>query len=136
MTITELPIIKAMGIEQREDGRLVLDPSTAVFNPWQSIHATAQFALAETQSGLFLQSIFPEYKGKIVPLLRSSSLKYKSQATKTIEAIASIEEEEKSKFLKRFEAKGRASITVSVQVIESDGTVTMTAEFTWFIQSI
>ena len=31
------------------------------------MYGATQFTLAETESGFYLESIFPEYKGKIIP---------------------------------------------------------------------
>ena len=130
----EIPLIDEMGIKSREERRLTLDSTPRVHNPFQSIHAAAQFALAETQSGLFLQNLFPEYKGEVMPLLRGATVKYKHQATSTIEAIAKVDDEKKEKFMRQFNRKGRASITVDMTVIDEAFIVTMEGTFTWFIQ--
>lgn len=62
MEIVEIPFTKHIGLKQ-ENETLKLEPLATVKNHIDTIHASAQFALAETQSGLFLELAFPEYKG-------------------------------------------------------------------------
>jgi len=114
MDVTQIPFVKHIGIERKEEGTLKLEPTDMVQNHIQTIHASAQFALAETQSGLFLQEAFPELVGKVAGLLRSSTVKYKKPASTSIYAVATIEDEIKKKFIKHLERKGKGSITVSL----------------------
>jgi len=136
MDVTQIPFVKHIGIEKKEEGILKLKPTVRVENHIQTIHAAAQFALAETQSGLYLQTLFPEYRGKVIPLLRESSVKYKKPATSTLTASAYVEEGVKEKFLIAFEAKGRAIISVYVELRDENQVVTMRGEFTWFVSNI
>jgi acyl-coenzyme A thioesterase PaaI-like protein len=136
MQVTNIPFAKHIGIERKEEGTLKLEATDVVQNHIQTIHASAQFALAETQSGLYLQILFPEYKDQVIPLLRGSTVKYKQPATKEIYAVASVDDESKEKFLALFEKKGRASITVMVELRDVDDLITMQGEFTWFMQKL
>ena len=137
MDVTQIPFAKHIGIERKEEGTLKLESTDIVKNHIQSIHASAQFALAETQTGLFLQLEFPELEGKVVGLLRGATVKYKNPATTSIYAVASLEEEEvKEKFLTQIERKGRASIMVKVEVRDVEDVLTMQGEFTWFVQKL
>ena len=136
MEVTNIPFAKHIGIERKEEGTLKLESTEVVQNHIQSIHASAQFALAETQTGLFLQLEFPELEGKAVGLLRGSTVKYKNPARTSIYAVASIEDEIKEKFLTQFMRKGRASIMVKVEVLDVEDVITMQGEFTWFVQNI
>jgi len=136
MDVTQIPFAKHIGIEYKDEGMLKLDATEVVQNHIQSIHASAQFTLAETQSGLHLQLSFPELAGKVVGVLRGATVKYKNPATTAIYAIANIEEKEKEKFLMQLARKGRAGIVVRVEVKESDDVVCMQGEFSWFVQKI
>ena len=136
MEVTNIPFAKHIGIERKEEGTLKLESTEVVQNHIQSIHASAQFALAETQTGLFLQLEFPELEGKAVGLLRGSTVKYKNPARTSIYAVASIEDETRDKFLTQFMRKGRASIMVKVEVLDVEDVLTMQGEFTWFVQKI
>jgi len=134
MDVTNIPFAKHIGIKRKEEGVLKLESTETVQNHIQTIHASAQFALAETQSGLHLQKIFPTLENKVVGLLRSSNVKYKNPATQTLYAYATVDELEKDKFISQLERKGRASITVSVEVRDVNELLTMQGEFTWFVQ--
>jgi len=134
MPSMDIPFAKHVGIQKKDEGTLMLVETEVVENHIQTIHAGAQFTLAETQSGLYLRSLFPEYAEKVIPLLRSSSVKYKHPATKEIVAIATVDDESKEKFETQFLKKGRASITIAVELRDSDDVVTMMGEFTWFVQ--
>jgi hypothetical protein len=85
---------------------------------------------------LYLESVFPEYKGTFIPLLRSSSVKYKTPATTEVYAIANASKESLKKFETQFLKKGRAGITVFVELRDTNNVTTMLGEFGWFIQKI
>ena len=131
-----VPLVSHLGIEQKDEQTLKLECHSNVQNHINTIHAAAQFALAETQSAHYLSSLFPQYKGGFLPLLRSSSVKYKNPAQKEIHAVALAKDGDLEKFELQFIKKGRASISVEVKVIDTDGIVTMQGEFNWFIQKI
>ena len=136
MDVTHIPFAKHVGIEYKDESTLKLEPTEAVQNHIQSIHASAQFTLAETQTGLHLQLAFPELVGKVVGLLRGANVKYKNPAKTSIYAVASIEEDRKEKFLTKIERKGRAGIVVQVEVLDEEDVLTMQGEFSWFIQKV
>ena len=131
-----VPLVRHLGIEEKDEKTLKLACHTPVQNHIGTIHAAAQFALAATQSGLYLSSVFPQYKGKFLPLLRSSSVKYKHPASSEIYAVALAKDEDLKKFETQFIKKGRATISVEVKVIDIDGVVTMQGEFNWFVQKL
>ena len=136
MDVTEIPYAKHTGISKNDEGRLVLVPSPEVENHIKSIHASAQYTLAETQSGDFLQEAFPEYVGKVAGLLREANVKYKHPALTTLTAYASIDDKSKVKFLTQLEKKSRAGITILVNIKDEKGTITMSGAFSWFVQKL
>ncbi len=106
MKATDIPFVKHIGIEEENNG-LSLNFKNDVMNHIKTIHASAQFTLAETQSGIHLQSLFPELEGKVIPVLRDAQIKYKKPAQEKIIAYASTDEEAVEKFKSQFEKKGR-----------------------------
>ena len=135
MRAVEIPFVSHVGIEERTAEALQLSLTKQTSNHVGTMHAAALFALAETQSGVYLQSLFPEYGvDEVLPLLRGSSLKYRAPATSTVYAVATTSIEEQERFLSQFERKGRAGITVAVTLKDSTETVVMTGEFSWFVQ--
>jgi len=135
MNINTIPFIKLIQINQEEDS-LSLDIKENVLNHINTIHAGAQYTLAETQSGVYLQHIFPHLKGKAIPILRDSNIKYKNPAQTSIKAIAKSKKEDIEKFKTSFDKKGRALINVDVEVRDINDKITCQANFTWFVQSL
>jgi len=136
MNVIETPFIKLVGIEKTSDGKLGLDFKKDVQNHLQTICAGAQYTLAETSSADFLQNLFPELVGKVIPIIRDSQIKFKLAAIKKIFAYSSVSDETCSKFNDQFTKKGRALISVDVKIKDIEGTVTCLGTFTWFIQNI
>ena len=135
MQVTDIAFVKLIGIEQSGD-KLSLAYKKDVQNHIQTIHASAQATLAETASGLYLQELFSDFEGSVVPVLRESYMKYKKPALKEIEAFASTDAESISKFREQFSKKGRALISVKVVIKDSDGLCTAEGTFGWFISKI
>lgn len=136
MDVTKLPFVKKVGIVRAPDGRLILPFDSSIHNHLQTIHASAQFALAETASGNALQTLFPELVGKVMPVLRDSHVKFKRPAQSAISAYAAVENESCTKFTEQLLNKGRASILVHVEIKDNEGVVTCVGEFTWFVQNV
>jgi len=135
MRAQDIAFVNLVGIEQRENS-VLLAYKKDVLNHIDSIHASAQFTLAETQSGLHLQELFPELLGNVVPLLRESKIKYKKPALKNIVAKASCSSQNITKFREQFAKKGRATLSLNVDVKDEDGVLCAIAEFVWFVQKI
>jgi len=131
----DIPFVKYIGIEEKNN-ELSLDFSENVLNHIKTIHASAQFTLAETQSGLYLQSLFPELEGKVIPVLRDAQIKYKKPAQEKIIAFASAEKEAIEKFKLQYNTKGRGSLQVEVKIEDINNMITCQATFTWFIQAL
>ena len=96
MNVLEIPFVKKVGIS-RNNNNLELAFTIDTHNHLETIHASAQFTLAETASGEYLQSLFPELAGKVIPILRDASVKFKKPAVKNIIAYPSITDELKEK---------------------------------------
>jgi len=132
---TDIPFVKYVDIKE-ENNELSLDFKENLLNHINTIHASAQFTLAETKSGLYLQSLFPELVGKVVPLLRDAQIKYKKPAEEKIIATASVDEEAVAKFKSQFEKKGRGSLEIRVNIKDINDIITSQATFTWFVQAL
>ena len=136
MNVIEIPFVKKVGITQSEKGELELPFTDETHNHLQTIHASAQFTLAETASGEYLQTLFPELVGKVIPVLRDATIKFKNPGVKTIIAYPSISDESREKFNLQFSNKGRASISVDVDIKDIENTVTCIATYSWFVTKI
>jgi acyl-coenzyme A thioesterase PaaI-like protein len=136
MNLLQIPFVKTVGLKFDTSNRLSLPFSEMVQNHLQTIHASAQFALAETASGECLLKTFPDLAHKVVPVLRDSQIKFKKPAQKDVVAYPHIAEESIAKFSEQFAKKGRASICVNVNIKDIDGTLTTSGEFNWFVASV
>ena len=136
MNVIEIPFVKKAGITKNEKGELELPFTTDIHNHLETIHASAQFTLAETASGEFLQTLFPHLVGKVIPVLREVKVKFKKPAVKNIIAYPSTTNDATEKFNTQLSNKGRASITVDVEIRDIEATVTCIANYNWFVQKI
>jgi len=134
MNIIDIPFVSHLRIEE-DNKNLVLNFKNESLNHIKTIHAGAQFTLAESQSGLYLQQLFPELEGKVVPILRDANIKYKKPAKEKIIAFASVSDEAIEKFNIQFNKKRRATITVDVELKDINNIVTAEASFNWYIQA-
>jgi len=133
MDVMEIPFVSAVGITRRSDGLFLLPLRKDVHNHLQTIHAAAQYALAETASGDTLLNLFPELDGRVVPVLRDSKLKFKRPASTAVTAYTEVSEQDVQRFLKQLTHKGRSIIGVEVEVRDEDEDVTCCGMFSWFV---
>ncbi len=131
---TEIPFVKYIGIKEKEN-RLSLSMKNNIYNHVATIHAAAQFTLAETESGMHLQTLFPDLKQKVIPLLRDGQIKYKKPAAQTITAHSFVDKTEVEKFKMQFEKKGRALLKIKVEIRDVNDVLTSEAQFLWFVQA-
>lgn len=136
MNVLEIPFVQKVGLSRNRDGYLTLPMDKSNENHIQTVHASAQFTLAETLSGEALQKMFPHLVGQVVPILRESEIKFKKAATGEIYGLAHIDDAIKEKFEDQLEKKGRASISVDVEIKDTNDIVTCLGRFEWFIQKI
>ena len=68
--------------------------------------------------------------------LRKADVKYRKPAESDIQAKASITSEAKTIAEQQLERRGRTIITVPVEVVDENGTITMTGTYEWFVQRI
>ena len=136
MDVVEIPFVKKVGITKTKNNELELAFTSDTHNHLETMHASAQFTLAETASGEFLQTLFPELVGKVIPVLRDAAVKFKKPAVKNIIAYPSMHDDAREKFNVQFAKKGRASLCVDVEVKDIDGIVTSIASYNWFVQKI
>ncbi len=135
MKITDIPFNRHIALEFCGDDRgvMCLSHSPEMTNHLGTIHASAQFALAEACSGQYLLSTFPEYAEDCVAVLRKSEVKYGRQTKENIYAVAESDEGRTSLFRSRLERKGRALIPIGVVIRDEKEEVTMEGTFDWFV---
>lgn len=134
--ICDIPFVKKIGILLSRDGTLQLPFDHSVYNHIQTVHAGAQFVLAETASGAHLLSLFPELEAEVLPVLKDSRIRYRNTTSLNITAYPRVTDAAVEKFLKYFNRKGRALIQIEVVVRDDAGVLVCEGVFNWFVQKL
>jgi acyl-coenzyme A thioesterase PaaI-like protein len=135
MDITKLPFNQLIGLEPADpdDGFLVSLPDDAKYtNHLGTVHASALFAVAEAGSGVFLLRHFGGGEG-FVPVVRRVEGKFRRPAAGRVSARASVAPDEVSRWSTELARRGRVLASVPVEVVDSGGTVVLSATVEWFI---
>jgi acyl-coenzyme A thioesterase PaaI-like protein len=118
----DLPVSAAIGLgrsDRPELGSLCLDEAPEVRNHLGTIHAAAQFGLAEAASGEFLRTRFAALAASCVAVVRRADVTYRAPARGRIYAKASVDEQRLREFEDRIAGRGRAFISVGVAVSDA-----------------
>lgn len=133
-SVTELPFNRLLGLKQVPDapGRLRLPAGAHYLNHLGTVHASALLALAEASSGEFLLRHFGSTDG-IVPVVRRLESKFRKAAHGAVTATATASADVLAQLEPTLAAKGRAMITVVVELHDDAGTHVLSASVEWFI---
>jgi hypothetical protein len=128
---------RLLGIRRESKGGLMQLPLTdQVQNHLGSMHASAQFALAEVSSGDFLRRHFPSLQGQVVAVVRRAEIKYSKQVSSTLVAFPYIEKADEEKLHKQLHSSRRALLAVHVKLKTQSGEVATHAVYHWFITKL
>jgi acyl-coenzyme A thioesterase PaaI-like protein len=137
MNILDIPFNAFMRLKPSpasRAGELVLEPSRDYLNHLGTVHAAAQFALAEACAGEFLLARFPQMAEDCLGVVRNADIKYRKPATGGLHAAAEAGENDLKKTAEAVDRKGRSFLTVRVKVYDERNEVTLQAAFEWYIQ--
>jgi len=136
-SVTELPFNSFIGIEKAAEPAHVLrlPASGRYLNHLGTVHASAQLALAEASSGEFLLRALGSADG-LVPVVRRLEAKFRKPANGAITSAVTAPEDALDRLQAELAAKGRALISVSVELHDESGAHTLTATVDWFISRI
>jgi acyl-coenzyme A thioesterase PaaI-like protein len=132
----DLALNRALGITEAPVGaaHLLEMPATPlVQNHLGTVHAAAQFALAEAASAECLHRQFAAGIGTVVPDVRRAEVKYRAAARETLFAFAELDAETRAGFLADLTARGRAVAQVQVLLKNAGGAVSFSGTFEWFV---
>ena len=137
MHVTDLAINRGMGMQlapQGSDHIVTLPASASLLNHVGSVHASAQFALAEAGSGELLLQQMGAAQDQVLAVLRTSSVKFRKPAHGELRAATRFLDSDPETLSAELESRGRALVAVLVEVTDTQGVVTMTGQFDWFLQ--
>jgi acyl-coenzyme A thioesterase PaaI-like protein len=137
MHVTDLAINRLLGIRLASgdaDHVVELCGTSALQNHLGTLHAVAQFALAEAASGEYLLSrLGPDY-ARVVGLLRRAEIKFSRPATGSLRAWARFESEGDAAAFSNLFDHGCARIMVRVEIKDRMGTLTMRGRHEWLVR--
>lgn len=137
MHVTDLAMNKALGMELAPAGSghlIEMAEAPLLLNHLGSIHASAQFALAEACSAEFLINQLGEAGSRTMAVLRTSDVKYRKPANGALRAAARFSDSAEPGLLNELTSRGRALASIAVEVSDVHGVVTMTGTYSWFLQ--
>jgi len=135
MNVSAIPFNRFLGL-RAGGGPLTLAADPKYHNHLGTVHASAQFALAEAASGQWLLDHFGDAVTDYVAVVRHVDVKYRRPAAGELTADASAVPGEAERFLDTLARRGRATIEVRVQVHGADGNATLESAFEWFAQQV
>jgi len=137
MLFPDLVLNRFIGIRAAPAGAahvLEMPVAETVLNHLGTVHAAAQFALAEAASAELLLRMFATLSGNAVAVVRSAAVKYRKPATSLLRAFARLGDPEAGRALPEdVERRGHGTIHVRVELMTEDGRNTFIGEFDWHI---
>jgi acyl-coenzyme A thioesterase PaaI-like protein len=136
---TDLAFNQRLGLLEAPAGSshlLELPFTPALHNHLGTMHAAAQFALAEATSAECLQRHFGDAAGRVLAVVRGAEVRYRRPATGDLLAYATPDAATTAGFLADLRARGRATARILVDLKDRAGTLTFHAKFDWFISRI
>ncbi|MBA3849105.1 MAG: DUF4442 domain-containing protein [Opitutus sp.] len=133
---TDLAFSQALGMRAAPPGAghlLELPCGEIVRNHVGTMHAAAQFALAEAASAACLQRDFPALAGQVFAVVRGAQLKYRRAATDTLYAFAQTDEFTRTHLAGDLATRTRTTATVLVELKDAQGNLSFSGRFEWFI---
>ena len=134
-SVTELPYNVLLGIQPAADGALRLPGGPQYLNHLGTVHAGALLSLAEAASGEFLLRHFGGSTG-LLPVVRRMEAKFRKPANGAVTARAQVSPEALAQLDADLAARGRALMTVSVELHDESGVHALSASVEWFLQGM
>lgn len=136
-TVLDLPFNRFLGLESAHDGVHVLRLSAGsqYLNHLGTVHASALLALAEASSGEFLLRHFGSADG-LIPVVRRVESKFRKPANGSIQSQVHADTESLAQLDTDLRTKGRASVSLAVELHDESGTHVLSANVEWFVQKL
>lgn len=139
MKATDLAFNQLLGIVAAppEAQHLLEMPFTPqLHNHLGTMHAAAQFALAEAASAECLQRHFGRAAGTVFAVVRGVEANYRKPAAGDLLAYGAPDENTRDHLVAELSARGRFSAMILIDLRDRTGTLTLHAKFDWFISRV
>jgi len=134
-SVTELPFNSFLGLQSSPDPAelLRLPAADKYLNHLGTVHASALLALAEASSGEYLLRHLGSSAG-LVPVVRRIEAKFRKPAQGEVSSTATADPHALAALTATLASKGRALISIAVELHDASGTHALSATVEWFIQ--
>ncbi len=139
MKATDLALNRLLGIVAAPAGAahlLEMAFTPQLQNHLGTMHAAAQFALAEGASAECLQREFGAAVGPVFAVVRGVEVKYRKPATGDLLAYGTPDENTRAHLVAELAGRGRCSPVILIDLKDRAGTLTLHAKFDWFISRV
>lgn len=135
MDITGLPFNRLVGIERStiEGAVLGLPAGERYTNHLGTVHASALLALAEATSGECLIAGLRDLGLDVLPVVRRVEAKFRKAANGAVHSRLGEMGDSMREFRETLSSRGRALVTIPVDVFDASGTHALTASVEWFV---
>jgi acyl-coenzyme A thioesterase PaaI-like protein len=134
MDVTKLPFNEFIGLKfSTKNGYLLMLENKPMYrNHLNTVHASAQFALAEATGGYFLLNEL-SLLTDVVPVVRKAEVKYRKSVTDALFSKAKFQDIEKEEIVEALVQKGKILLKVEVSLYDNDSNLVMQSVFEWFM---
>lgn len=139
MKVTDLAYNQALGIRRAPDGAghlLELPATPLVRNHLGTLHAAAQFSLAEAASAECLQRHFGAAIGDVFAVVRGVEVKYRRPANGDLLAYGTPDGPTRERLVAELADRGRTAAVILIDLKDRAGTLTFHGKFEWFISRV
>jgi acyl-coenzyme A thioesterase PaaI-like protein len=136
---TDLAYNQALGIRNAPVGAshlLELPFGPLVKNHLGTMHAAAQFSLAEGASAECLQRRFGVSLGQVFAVVRDVEVKYRRPATSDLFAYGEPDARTREHLVREVSDRGRATAVILIDLKDHAGTLAFHGKFQWFISKV
>jgi acyl-coenzyme A thioesterase PaaI-like protein len=136
---TDLAYNQALGICDAPAGAehlLELPFTPLVQNHLGTLHAAAQFSLAEAASAECLQRLFGAALGEVFAVVRGVEVKYRRPGTGDLLAYGMPDGATRDSLVAGLDGRGRAAAVILIDLKDRAGTLTFHGKFEWFISRL
>ena len=136
MDVAAIPFNRLIGLRHSEsEGSLLeLEARPEHADHLGTVHASAQLSLAEATAAALLAERFDDLADRTVPVVRRLEAEFHRPAAGLLRGRAKLTPEDERSFVERLNTRGRASVTIAVEVVDADGQPTLSAGVEWFAQ--
>lgn len=115
---------------------MVLSVGPQHLNHVGTVQGAAQYALAESTSGLILLGAFPDLAREAILLSTAAQVAYRRPAVGDLRARATLSPEEAARVRQDLSVSPKTRVWVPVEVLDSHGEVVMTVHVEWLLRRV